>query len=122
MNKRITDIKRAQKISLLFRAISKLFLEASMDNKELSGFYINRVELSPNKSQCYIYFCTTKGQEEFQEKLEILKLYKPSMRAALSKQISGRYTPELTFKFDTCQEKVQRIDQLLQNLKDKGDL
>lgn len=122
MNKRITDIKRAQKISLLFRAISKLFLEASIDNKELSSFYVNRVELSPDKSHCYVFFCAIGGEAEFEKKINTLKLYKPSMRAALSKQINSRYTPQLTFKFDSCQEKVQRIEHLLQDLKDKGDL
>lgn len=121
-NKRVSDIKRAQKESLLFRTISKLFLEMTMDEQGFAGFCVNRITLSPDKSQCYVYFSTTGGQKEFDEKLEKLKLYKPSMRAALAKEISGRYTPQIVFKFDATQEKANRIDELLHNLKDKGDL
>jgi ribosome-binding factor A len=121
-NKRISDIKRAQKESLLLRTISKLFLEVTRDNKDFMGFFVNRVELSPDKGHCSVYFCTMNGLDEFAEKLEKLKLYKPSMRAALSREINGRYTPNLRFKFDTCQEKVHRIDELLENLKNEGDL
>ena len=121
-NKRVCDIKRAQKASLLLRVISQLFLEVTLDNKELQGFFVNRVDLSPDKSICYVYFCTTGGPEEFKQKLDILKLYKPSMRASLSRQIASRYTPEIVFKFDSCAEKVEKIDRLLQKLKDNGDL
>ena len=121
-NKRVSSIKRAQKESLLFRTISKLFLQAIIDDKELQGFYVNRVTLSPDKSHCYVFFCATGGNEEFTEKLEKLKLYKPSLRAALAKEIAGRYTPQITFKFDACQAKVQRMDELLEDLKKKGEL
>ncbi len=121
-NKRVSDIKRAQKESLLLKTISKLFLEATMDNKNLSSFYVNRVSLSPDKSKVDVYFCATGGSDEFAEKIHQLKLYKPSLRAALAKEISSRYTPDIVFKFDTCQEKTNRIEQLLEDLKDKGDL
>lgn len=121
-NKRVSDIKRAQKASLLLRTISELFTRAAQDNNELLGVYVNRVELSPDKSTCYVLFCAHGGKKEFDEKFELLKLYKPSLRAALAKQINGRYTPEIVFKFDECDVKVQRIEQLLEDLKDKGDL
>lgn len=121
-NKRVSDIKRAQKESLLLRTISKLFVETVIDDTDLQGFYVNRVALSPDKSHCYVYFCSTGGKDEFETKLEKLKLYKPSLRAALSKEIASRYTPQITFKFDTCQAKVQRMDELLEDLKKKGEL
>lgn len=121
-NKHVSDIKRAQKESLLFKTISKLFLEATINDSSLLGFSVNRVALSPDKGYCYVYFWAPGGQEEFKKNLEQLKLYKPSLRAALAKEIAGRYTPEIVFKFDTKEEKVQRIDELLEELKRKGDL
>lgn len=116
-NKRVSEIKRAQKTSLLFRTISTLFSQAAMDNKELLGVYVNRVELSPDKSHCYVYFCAQGGEQEFKEKKGQLILFKPSLRAALAKQISGRYTPQITFKFDNLHEKIQRIECLLEEVK-----
>lgn len=114
---KLSDIKRAQKASLLLRSISTLFLEAARDNKKLSELFINRVELSPDKGTVYIFFYTDKGQEGFNLLLKELTLYKPSLRAALAKTIAGRYTPELIFKFDTSFAKTQRIESLLDQIK-----
>lgn len=116
-NKRVSDIKRAQKTSLLLRAISTLFSQATMDNKELRSFYVNRVELSPDKSNCYVFFCAIGGEEEFKKNKAHLILFKPSLRAALAKQINGRYTPQIVFKFDAVHDKVQRVEQLLEDIK-----
>ena len=102
---KVSDIKRAQKASLLLKAISQLYWEATRDDKELLGLFISRVELSQDKGMCYVFFYTPEGQEFFKEKLQTLKLYKPSLRAALAKQIPGRYTPDIIFKFDAQQKK-----------------
>jgi ribosome-binding factor A len=121
-NKRVSDIKRAQKTSLFLRAITTLFSQLTADNEELRSLYVNRIELTPDKSVCYVLFYSPLGIEEFNKKLSFLILYKPSLRAALAKEINGRYTPEIVFKYDEAQERVDRIDTLLQNLKDKGEL
>ena len=119
---KISEVKRAQKKALLFRSICNLFLEATMDNRELARLVITRVELSPDKSRCYAYFYAPEGKDVFDELFPTLKMYKPSLRAALSKTIAGRYTPEIIFKFDGTKSKSNRIDTLLCELKDKGEL
>ncbi len=121
--KKVYEIKRAQKASLLLRTISTLFSAAVRDDVSLHGVTINRVELAPDKSTCYVYFYTAEGEESFNEKLlSRLILYKPSLRAALAKEIASRYTPELVFKFDNAFEKGLRIETLISGLKDKGEL
>lgn len=121
--KKVHEIKRAQKASLLLRTISILFSKAVQDDPLLKGTMINRVELAPDKSTCYVYFYTPEGEQAFQETmLPRLILYKPSLRAAVAKEIAGRYTPEIVFKFDSTFERTMRIDTLLSELKDKGEL
>ncbi len=119
---KISDVKRAQKAQLLFRTICSLFLEATLDNKELSRLVITQVRLSPDKSKCNVYFYAPEGKEVFDELFPTLKLYKPSLRAAISKSIASRYTPDIVFKFDGTKDKSNRVEQLLCNLKDKGEL
>lgn len=121
-NKRVSDIKRAQKTSLFLRTISTLFSRLTTDNTELTSLFVNRVELAPDKSICYVLFYSPLGIEEFNKKLPLLILYKPSLRGALASEINGRYTPDIVFKYDEAQEHVDRIDTILQNLKDKGEL
>ncbi|MFT6765305.1 MAG: ribosome-binding factor A [Alteromonas naphthalenivorans] len=119
---KLSDVKRAQKASLLFRTICNLFLEATLDNKELARLVITQVKLSPDKSKVYAYFYAPEGKEVFDELFPLLKMYKPSLRAAIAKSIAGRYTPDIMFKFDGSKEKSNRLEALLCNLKDEGEL
>ncbi len=116
MRSSVSDIKRARKEANFFRAISELFINVARDEPLVRDLIINRVTLSPNGSNCIIYFYVPGGQEVFKEKLKTLKLYKPSMRKAISNLIPGRYTPELTFKYDDAYEKQRKIEDLLDSI------
>ncbi|MBI2775136.1 30S ribosome-binding factor RbfA [Candidatus Dependentiae bacterium] len=116
-SKRVRDIKKAQKEKLFFREISQLFLQMTLDDNRIRDIHVNRVELSADKSMCYIYFYTPKGIEGFKEKLDILKLYKPSLRKAIAAKIKARYTPDLVFMFDEHYEKQEKIERLFDEIK-----
>lgn len=116
----ISQKKRAQKERLLLREIAKLFMQASIDDPLLHDLIIRRVELSKDKSTCFVYFFSENGKQAFDEKLEHLKLYRPSMRKALADELQFRYTPDLRFVFDTKFEKQQSVEKLLDKLKEEG--
>ncbi len=119
---KLHEIKRAKKASLLLKTISSLFYQIVRDDQKLQGLSITRLDLSPDKSHCYIFFYIQEGEEAFKSIMEQLILYKPSLRAAVSRSIAGRYTPELIFKFDTSFEKSQRIESLITKLKEQGEM
>ena len=119
MTSSVTNVKRAQKESLFFREISQLFLQATMDDSRLNGLFVNRVQLSPDKGLCSVYFYTADGEEHFNNVLHTLMLYKPSLRKALATTIKGRYVPDLIFKFDKQFEKQQRIEELIEKVRTK---
>ena len=121
-NPRVSSIKKEQKESLLMKEISSLFLKASLDDPRLSDLFINRISLSPDKRICTVYFHTSKGLEGFKEKLEILKLYKPSLRKSISNTIKGKYVPDLKFAFDDQFEKQVKMEELMEKLKKEGQL
>lgn len=106
----VSEIKRAQKESQLLREISSMFHTVAMDDNRLLGLFVNRVELSSDKGWCTIYFYTNDGYEKYAEQLEVLKLYKPSMRKSLSSEIKARYVPNLKFEYDSKFEKQQRLE------------
>ena len=105
-------IKKKQRESLLFRELSTIITLLQQDEKNIIGLVPTRVSLSDDKGHCTLYF-TCDTEEEFIKKLETLKLYKPSIRAQLSKNIKGRYTPEIVFKYDQQFKKQLEIDQIL---------
>lgn len=119
---RVQLIKKERRESLLLKEISNLFFQASLDDRQLQDFVITRVSLSNDKSVCSVFFYSSKGEQYFNEKLEVLKLYKPSLRKALAQAISTRYVPELIFKYDAQFEKQKRIEELIDKLKEEGQL
>lgn len=116
-NIRARSIKREQKESQLFKEVSQLFLQITMEDSSLQSLFVSRVKLSPDKGMCSIFFYTDEGPEAFREYMKKLILYKPSLRSALAARIPGRYVPNLSFKFDAKFEKQQRIEQLLEKIK-----
>lgn len=118
MEKPINTIKRAQKESLYLREISQLFLNVTRENSIFKDLFISRVALSESGSVCTVYFYSSLGREEFERLLEDLKLYKPSLRKALSSRIASRYTPEIIFKFDDQLKKQLEIEELIERVKE----
>lgn len=116
----LSDIKKAQKESLLQQEISKLFLEICKDNPEIKDLFITHVKLSKDKGVCYVYFYTNLGKQVFDEYLDILKLYKPSIRKSLA-NLKFRYAPELVFMYDNLFEKQMRIEGLIEKVKSESD-
>ncbi|QQR48821.1 ribosome-binding factor A [bacterium] len=115
--------KKEQKKSFLLREIATLVHKLSQEEPDIAAVFITRVELSADNGICYIYFAAypdpcvqdfkAAALAMFEKALERLKLYKPSLRTALSKVMHGKYTPSLIFLFDEKQEKVLKINELL---------
>ncbi|MGE0206645.1 MAG: ribosome-binding factor A [Candidatus Babeliales bacterium] len=116
----VSDIKRAQKEKLFFREISQLLFQLNLDDPRTRGISLSRVSLSPDKSICTAYFYTPEGENFFNEILEILKLYRGSMRKALAGKIESRYVPELRFMFDDRYEKQAHLEELLDKVKSES--
>lgn len=116
MRSSVSDIKRSRKEALFFKTISSLFMKIGLDDPALRDLFINKVQLSPSGASCTVYFYIPGGQQAFDEKLAIMKLYKPSLRKAIADLIPGRYTPELIFKYDHSYEKQRKIEALLDSL------
>jgi ribosome-binding factor A len=121
-NPRVREIKHAQKESQLLQEIGQLFVQMSQDEPTLQGLYVTRVQLSPDKGKCTVFIHTLGGLKEFEEKRPTLVMFKGSIRKALAKLILGRYTPDLRFTYDAVLDKQRHIDDLIDKLKDEGDL
>jgi ribosome-binding factor A len=117
-NEKISHIKKSQRESLFFRIISDLFIKESQNNKDILGIFVTRVQLSKNKGSCIVYFYSFNGKEYFDNILNVLKAYKPSLRKAISLNIRSRYTPDIIFKFDDLFEKRDRIENLIESIKE----
>lgn len=109
----VRTVKRAQKESFIFKELSKLFHEIIMDDSRFQTLFINRVQLSNDKSMCTVFFYTADGPEAYKELLQTLILYKPSMRKNLAQALDSRYVPDLRFEYDAKFEHQQRLEAVL---------
>ncbi len=94
---RVSDIKRAQRESFLFREFSKLYMNLAQEKPEFKDLHMSRISISADKGRCSVLFYSPLGYEFFQEKLPLLILYKPSLRKALSHLRQSRYSPDSQF-------------------------
>lgn len=118
MKKPADLIKQARREAQFRRAISQLIAAQAADDASLRELFVNRVSLSADRSICTVFFFTDAGKERFDELLPNLILYKPSLRAALAREIPGRYAPDLVFRFDDRFEKHQALEALLEKVKE----
>lgn len=117
-------IKHAQRESYFYREIVALLQQIAADDAALQDLIVTRVALSHNRGSCTVFLAliNSTSEELFNEKLRQLVLYKPSIRSSLAKSSHARSVPELHFKYDDRLKKVQRIEQLLHELKESGEL
>lgn len=112
----LKNVKKERKKSFFLQEISNLIRQIAEDEPLLTCIFPVRVELSEGERICYVYFSGL-SKEAFKKALEILKLYKPSLKKALAKAKPSKHTPDLTFKYDESLEKARRMDELLDKIK-----
>ncbi len=109
------EIKRERKKSLYMQHITSLVQAVAAEEPVVAQLYVSDVDLSADTGICYVLFSAFKdpGEEIFNQALNVLKLYKPSMRKALADRVQARYAPNLIFKYDVAKERQRRIDSIL---------
>ena len=110
-----SEVKRERRKSLFLQEFSALFQDLLQQEPSLINIFVSKVDLSADTGILYVYFSALQepGEEVFTKALEVLKLYKPSLRKAFANQIKTRYAPDLMFVYDKAKEKERRINDLL---------
>lgn len=117
----VADVKRERKKSLFLRELSVFIDTIAEEQPAVREVYLSRLELSADGGICYLYFAAIApldadqpgAEERYVHALDVLKLYRPSLRKALAHGLQARYTPELMFLFDAKREQLDRINELL---------
>lgn len=115
------DIKLEKRKSLYLREISVIVQALAAQEPDVADIYVTRVEFSADTGICFIYFASfvPDAESSYTKALDILKLYKGSMRKELARSINARYTPELVFMYDEKKEKERRINELLDKVQEE---
>lgn len=120
-NQKAYGVRREKKKSFFLRELSSLIHKVSIDEPTVIPLFVTRIELSKDGGMCYVYFSTHTDEEAFKKGLEILKLYKPSIRKALAEAMHARYVPNLLFKYDTTKDTERRVTSLLDQIEREAE-
>lgn len=112
---KLHDIKREKKKSLFFRELSQIINLIANEEEAAQKVYVTKVDFSEDYGILYVYLTTVESfsEEVFDKALNILKLYKPSIRKEIATRLNPRYTPDIIFLYDKHKEKQDRINALL---------
>jgi len=108
--------KRSERIQeLLLEEISKLIHQGLKDPR--IGFAtVTQVDVSDNLKHANVYVSIMGSDEEKEDTIKGLDSAKGFIRKYLGKNLYLRYIPELHFKNDDTQTKVDKISKILKDL------
>lgn len=113
--------KRLEKIeSQLVREISDILLRKISDPR-LGWVTVTRAQITPDLQLARIYITTLEGGEKRAAALEALQHAESYVRHELGPRLDLRIIPQVHFVIDDQQEKVERVYQILEDLKREGN-
>ena len=111
--------RRQRRVSELVRRELSLLLLHQVQDPRLSGVTITGVDVTQDLLLARVHF-RTMSTEEMAEALAGLEHASGYLRSQLAAKVELRYVPELAFVPDRSAEYGQRIDALLDQLRESG--
>ena len=109
---RVADILRTEITDILRRR---------MKDPRLGFLTVTDVAVTRDLRQATVYVSAL-TEEELAGTLELLEGAKGFLRSELGKRVHLRHVPELLFREDRSAERGRRMEDLLRDLRDAGDL
>jgi ribosome-binding factor A len=106
---------------LMQREISAL-LQNGLNNPNVGFASISNVDVSADFSYATVKFSVLGTKQEQMKTLNALQQSAGFIRSHLAKEIKLRKIPELRFALDENMQNAARIDEILHELKEKGEL
>jgi len=111
---------RQQKISsLIHESLSLIFLHKIQD-PDLGLITITRIKVSPDIKIANVYLSIYE-KEKRDYVLKHVESLKGFIRSELAKDLNLRHTPELKFFVDDTLDYVEKINELIKNIKDDNN-
>lgn len=112
------ESSRPKRVAEAIKNELSLLLVQQIRDVRLSGVFLTRVIVTPDLKMAKIYFTVPVGNDA-ELSLKGMNRAKGFFRSHLAKVLDLRYTPDLSFYFDTVHEEVQRIDTLFRQIEEE---
>lgn len=112
------ESSRPKRVAEAIKNHLSLLLVQQIRDVRLLGVFITRVLVTPDLKTAKIYFSVQAGKE-VGPALKGMNRAKGFFRSHLAKILDLRYTPDLSFYFDSVNEEVQRVDALFRQIEEE---
>ena len=118
----VGQYKRAKRVGeLIHQEICRILL-CQISDPRLKLLTITKIKLSDDLRCAKVYISALEDEEHLSQTMQGLNKAKSFIRGELGRNLKLRYTPELIFKLDESIAHGMHINQVLQELKRKGEL
>ncbi len=112
----MAEVKRAARVSERVREELAWMLTREVRDPGAAGAIVSRVEMTDDLKMARVYVRTLEG-DRAKETLVALKRASGMLRRQVTTRVGLRFAPELRFFYDERQDAVNRIEQLLEEVK-----
>ena len=109
-------IGRLNRVAELIKREVALILQTEVDDSELDGVTVIRVEVTNDLRLARVYFAVDGDSRDSARIAKILKTHAKFVRGELSRRISLKYMPSLSFREDELAENQRAIDALFEKI------
>ena len=110
--------RRTQRLALQIQQEIGMMLFRNVKDRRIGLVTITGVDLSPDLRHAKVYFSTMGSEKEKLESTEALSHAAGWIRRELGQRIRMKFLPEIAFHPDTSLEYGERIDRLLDEIKE----
>jgi ribosome-binding factor A len=95
-----------------------LMLSRNMKDRRIGFVTVTGVQMSPDLRHAKIFISLMGGEEEKKESLETLNHATGWIRHELGQRIRMKFVPDIIFLMDTSQDYGERIDRLIDEIRE----
>ena len=113
-------MRRPERVADMLREEIAQIVGYELEDPRLTMVTVTDVRVSENLRDARVYVTVLGDEAEHQAAMAALRHAAPYVRKQLGFALSLRHTPEIHFVRDTIEEQGQRVDQLLEEIKQVG--
>jgi len=118
-----TEVKRAVRVAQRLREELAALVGRDLRDPRVAGVVIARVEMTDDLRRAKVYFRLLEGGDDEARRAlagEGLTRAGGMLRREATQRLQLRSAPELVFFYDATQEKLQRIEELLHEVREES--
>jgi ribosome-binding factor A len=112
--------RRTRRLALQIQQEIGMMLFKNVKDRRIGLVTVTGVELSPDLRHARVFVSVMGGADEKRESLEALNHASGWIRRELGQRIRMKFLPEIVFRADNSQEYGERIDRLLDEIREQG--